>query len=65
MSLTEIKNMPYHERLRWMEELWASLCNEQEPSIPSWHRNVVEKRLEAIKRGRAKSYTLDEIRRMK
>ena len=43
MILTEIEKMSTIERLQAMEELWASLCKEEEIESPEWHKDIPKK----------------------
>lgn len=63
MSIAEITNMSSIERLETMERLWDALCHEsEEPSSPSWHEGTLNQRRKRIESGKAKFYTLDEVK---
>ena len=51
MTINGIKKMSIIERLQAMEELWDSLCHEEnEIKSPEWHKNILESRREKIKK---------------
>ena len=52
-----LRNMPVSERLRLLEELWASLAEKPDTlDVPKWHRQDLDARLDAHRRDPA---TLD------
>ncbi len=63
MTITEIKKMSILERLQTMEELWGSLCYEEnEIESPEWHKEILESRREKIKNGRAEFISLEDLK---
>ncbi|MGR3221162.1 MAG: addiction module protein [Candidatus Anammoxibacter sp.] len=63
MTITEIKKMTILERLQTMEELWDSLCcEENEIESPEWHKDILESRRNKIKDGRAEFISLDDLK---
>lgn len=63
MTITEIKKMSIVERLKTMEELWDSLCHEEnEIESPEWHEDILGKRKNKIKKDKAKFISLNEIK---
>lgn len=64
MSIAEIKNMTTAERLEAMELLWDALCHEDiEIGSPDWHEPILDKRRQRINSGKAKFYTLEEVKK--
>ena len=62
MSLSDIKKMPFVERVHLMEQIWDTLRDESEgKKSPDWHEDVLKKRKEAYEHGEVKSYTLEEV----
>ncbi len=62
MTITEIKKMSILERLQAMEELWDSLCHEdQEIDLPAWHGDILEDRKEKIEKGEAEFISLEDL----
>ncbi|MBT6563666.1 MAG: addiction module protein [Candidatus Scalindua sp.] len=63
MTITEIKKMSIIERLQAMEELWDSLCHEEnEIESPSWHKDILESRRKKIKEGEAEFISLKDLK---
>ena len=63
MTITEIKKMSIIERLQAMEELWDSLCHEEnEIESPSWHKDILESRRKKIKEGEAEFVSLKDLK---
>lgn len=63
MTITEIKKMSIIERLQAMEELWDSLCHEEnEIESPSWHKDILESRRKKIKEGEAEFVSLEDLK---
>lgn len=63
MSITDIKKMPFIERVRLMEQIWDTLRDEPEHmDSPAWHEDILKKRKEAYNNGKVKSYTIEEIK---
>jgi putative addiction module component (TIGR02574 family) len=62
MTVIDVEKMTVAERLLAMESLWTSLEKEyQQSEVPSWHRHILEQRCEELRRGEAKTLTLDEL----
>lgn len=48
MNHEDLRQLPVPERLRLMEELWASLVERLEGlDVPAWHRHELDTRLKA------------------
>ena len=63
MSITDIKKMPLIERVYLMEQIWDTLRDEpQHLGSPTWHEDILKERKEAYKKGKVKSYTIEEIK---
>jgi len=63
MSITDIKKMPFVERVQLMEQIWDTLRDESENmDSPDWHEDVLKKRKEAFESGKVKSYSIEEVR---
>ena len=63
MVLKEIKNLNIKERIILMNTIWDSLDNENyEIESPNWHEEVLSARTENIKKGKAKTLTLEELK---
>jgi putative addiction module component (TIGR02574 family) len=63
MQFTEIKNLSIEKRMLLMEEIWDSLCHEKEEiSSPSWHKEILDSRMQLINSGKAKFLSLQELK---
>jgi len=63
MLITDIKEMPFAERLQLMEQIWDTLREESEyMDSPQWHKDILRERKVAYDNGYVKSYTLEEIK---
>lgn len=57
------KSLPIENRIMLMEELWDSLCHENEEiKSPTWHQEILEERMELIKSGQAKFISIQELK---
>ena len=56
--------MPVEERLQIMEQIWESLCQEDQTiESPFWHEGILNERKEKIDSGEAKFLTLDQLKK--
>ncbi len=63
MQTNEIKSLPIENRIMLMEELWDSLCHEnEEMKSPSWHKEILADRMQAIQSGKSKFISIDELK---
>lgn len=63
MTITEIKKMSTIERLQAMEELWNSLCHEENGiESPEWHGDILELRRKKIEKGKAGFISLEDLK---
>ena len=64
MSIDEIKKLDVKDRIILMNDIWETLESESEtlPS-PSWHRDVLEKRLSKMNNNEAKYISLEELKK--
>ena len=63
MSITDIKKMPFAERVQLMEQIWDTLRDESEHiDSPDWHEDVLQERKEAFESGQVKRYSIEEVR---
>lgn len=63
MLTDDIKSMPIENRLMLMEEIWDSLCHENEEiSSPAWHQGILDERMQLIKSGKAKFLSIQELK---
>ena len=60
----EIRQLPVSERLRLIEEIWDSLDTEADHlPIPDWHREEIDKRLDALENATSVGASWDEVHR--
>lgn len=63
MTITEIKSLPIPERIMLMEEIWDSLCNDQQSiDAPDWHETIVKDRIKRLNANQTKLLTLQELK---
>ena len=54
MPTLPLEKMAVSEKLQLMEELWSDLCcNQDQIPIPEWHKDLLDKREELVKQGKA------------
>jgi putative addiction module component (TIGR02574 family) len=55
IALTEIQDLPLHEKLMMMEALWDGIAPlETELEVPQWHKDLLDEREQLIQDGKAK-----------
>ena len=53
MSIAEVKQLPFAEKLQIMEAIWEDLRAQAERvSVSQWHRDLLDERRKAVKQGR-------------
>jgi len=64
MAVTEIDQMTWDEKLRTMEELWASLSREEaRKEWPSWHEDALQETAARYKAGQEQPLDWAEAKR--
>ena len=64
IAASEIEKMDFAERLKTMEMLWDSISSKPEQvKSPRWHGEIITERLAQIKRGEAKFFTIEEVKK--
>ena len=63
MSIAQIQKMSKAEQLQTMELLWDTLSHQTDLDSPTWHKTVLDTRRKKIGTGKAKFYSLDEVKR--
>lgn len=51
MSAVDVAEMSLPEKLSLMETLWDSLCTRSNITIPAWHAEVLEARMQRLTDG--------------
>ena len=55
VALSEIQQLPLHEKLIVMEALWDGITRQEDQmEITQWHKNILDDREELIRSGKAK-----------
>lgn len=63
MTTVEIKKMTKAARLKMMEDIWDTLCHEEEEiESPTWHENILKERKDRIAEGKAEFISIDKLR---
>jgi len=63
MTTSEIKKMTVAERLKMMEDIWDTLCHEDEEiESPAWHEGILKERRDRIAKGEAEFISIDELK---
>lgn len=63
MLTDDIKSMPIEKRIMLMEEIWDSLCHENEEiSSPAWHQAILDERMQLIKSGKTRFRSIQELK---
>ena len=63
MSITEIRQLPLHEKLQIMEALWDDLrANADAVLMPDWQKQLLDARQKAVSEGRERVMEWDEIK---
>ncbi|OCL92921.1 addiction module protein [Arcobacter porcinus] len=63
MSIDEIKKLDVKDRIILMNDIWESLESQNDEIVsPSWHKDILEKRLEKIKQNNATYISLEELK---
>ena len=53
MSIAEVKQLPFAEKLQIMEAIWEELRAQAERvPVPQWHRDLLDERRKAVEQGR-------------
>ena len=54
MPTLPLEDMTVTEKLQVMEELWSDLCcNQDQIPVPQWHKDILDRREELVKQGKA------------
>lgn len=62
--LEEIRQLPFHEKLRVMEAIWDDICREeQQLEVPGWHKQVLDEREGLLAESKAQFLDWEEAKR--
>ena len=63
MSIAEVKQLPFAEKLQIMEAIWEDLRAQAERvPVPEWHQELLDKRRKAVEQGREELLDWDSIK---
>jgi putative addiction module component (TIGR02574 family) len=63
MSITEIRELPLHQKLQMMEVLWEDLRSHTEgAAVPQWHKDLLDARRKAVEAGQEEILDWDEVK---
>ena len=63
MSIDEIKKLNTKEKIILINDIWESLESENiAVESPSWHKEVLDNRIEKMKNNKVKYVSLDELK---
>jgi putative addiction module component (TIGR02574 family) len=55
ISLTVIRDLPLHEKLKMMEALWDGIAQqESQLDMPQWHKDLIDEREALVQSGKAR-----------
>lgn len=64
MSTLSLDQMTIKEKLQIMEELWRDLCsNKDQIPVPQWHKDLLDNREEALKKGQARFLDWETVKK--
>jgi putative addiction module component (TIGR02574 family) len=63
MSIAEVKQLPFAEKLQIMEAIWEDLRAQAERvPVPQWHKDLLDERRKAVEEGREELLDWDSIK---
>jgi len=63
MSIDEIKKLNVKDRIILINDIWESLESQSDEIVsPSWHKTILEKRIEKIRQNKATYISLKELK---
>jgi hypothetical protein len=63
MSIAEVKQLPFAEKLQIMEAIWEDLRVQAERvPVPQWHQDLLDERRKAVEEGREELLDWDSIK---
>ncbi|GJQ59091.1 MAG: addiction module antitoxin RelB [Candidatus Scalindua sp. AMX11] len=64
MPTLPLEEMTVTEKLQVMEELWSDLCcNQDQIPVPQWHKDILDRREELVKKGKATFVDLETVKK--
>ena len=63
MTTIEIQNMTISERVVLMEEIWDTICHDDEDiHSPSWHNDILKERKKQIDSGKTEFISIEDLK---
>ncbi len=63
MSIAEVKQLSFAEKLQIMEAIWDDLRAQAERvPVPQWHRDLLDERRKAVEEGREELLDWDSVK---
>ncbi len=63
MSIAEVRQLPFAEKLQIMEAIWEDLrAQVEQVPVPQWHRDLLDERRKAVEAGREPLLDWDAIK---
>lgn len=63
LTISDIEEMSFVDKLKTMEAIWTSVQDDLESTkSPGWHKDVLAKRADKLANGSAHFISLDELR---
>lgn len=63
MSVAEVKQLPFAQKLQIMEAIWEDLRAQAERvPVPQWHKDLLDERRKAVDEGREEVFDWDSIK---
>ena len=63
MSIAEVRQLPFGEKLQIMEAIWEDMrAQAEQVPVPQWHRDLLDERRKAVEEGREELLDWDSIK---
>ena len=63
INIEDVRKLPIAERLRLLEDVWASLDAEStELAVPEWHKSELDRRLESYRAQPEKTKSWQDVK---
>jgi len=63
MSITEVRQLPFADKLQIMEAIWEDLrAHAEQVPVPAWHKELLDERRKAVEAGCEEILDWDSIR---
>ena len=62
MRIDDIRRLNPKEKIMLINEIWESFEQSDDIESPSWHKEIIEQRVENMRNNKAKYISLDELK---